>query len=66
MNSPDYFLTFEYRGSSEGNLRGRALRERLERWLLQLDFEEIPRLYQDQNGGAIPTFSWPEQAHPAI
>ena len=30
MNSPDYFLEFEYRGSPEGNIRGRALRERLE------------------------------------
>ncbi len=61
MNSPDYFLEFEYRGSPEGNIRGRALRERLERWLQQLNFEEISRLYQDQNHGAIPTFPWSEQ-----
>ena len=43
MDSPDYFLTFEYRGSPEDNIRGRALRERLGRWLQQLDFEEISR-----------------------
>jgi hypothetical protein len=61
MDSPDYFLTFEYRGSPEDNIRGRALRERLGRWLQQLDFEEISRLYRDQNHGAIPTFSWSEQ-----
>src|SRR5580704_12638654 len=57
MNSPDYFLHFEYRGSPEGNIRGRALRERLERWLQQLDFEEISRLRENQAEGAIPTYS---------
>jgi len=31
------------------------------RWLQQLNFEEISRLYQDQNHGAIPTFPWSEQ-----
>ena len=61
MNSPDYFLHFEYRGSPEGNIRGRALRERLERWLEQLDFEEISRLRENQAEGAIPTYSWSEQ-----
>jgi hypothetical protein len=61
MNSPDYFLHFEYRGSPEGNIRGRALRERLERWLQQLDFEEISRLRENQAEGAIPTYSWSEQ-----
>lgn len=61
MNSPDYFLIFEYRGSPEGNIRGRALRERLERWLQQLNYEEISRLRQEQNDGVIPTYSWSEQ-----
>jgi len=61
MNSPDYFLEFQYRGSPEGNIRGRALRERLEHWLQQLNFEEISRSYQDQNYGAVPTFTWSEQ-----
>lgn len=61
MNSPDYFLEFQYRGSPEGNIRGRSLRERLERWLQQLNFEEISRLYQNQNYGAVPTLTWPEQ-----
>jgi len=61
MNSPDYFLEFQYRGSVEGNIRGRALRERLERWLQELNFEEISRSYQDQSYGAVPTFTWSEQ-----
>ena len=61
MNSPDYFLEFQYRGSSEGNIRGRALRERLERWLQQLSFEDISRSYQVQNYGALPSFTWSEQ-----
>ena len=41
MDSPDYFLEFEYRGSLGGNIRGRVLRERLEGWLRQLNFAEI-------------------------
>jgi hypothetical protein len=53
MDSPDYFLEFQYRGSPEGNIRGRSLRERLERWLRQP--------YQDQNYGAVPTFTLDEQ-----
>lgn len=61
MNSPDYFLEFQYRGSLEGNIRGRTLRERLERWLHQLNFEEISRSYRDQNYGTVPTFTWSEQ-----
>jgi len=61
MNSPDYFLEFQYRGRPEGNIRGRALRERLERWLQQLNFEEISQSYQDQNYGAVPRFTLSEQ-----
>jgi hypothetical protein len=61
MDSPDYFLEFEYRGSAVGNIRGRELRERLEGWLRQLNFVEISRLRQGQEYGAAPTFTWSEQ-----
>src|SRR5712691_5350723 len=61
MDSPDFFLEIQYRGSPQGNLRGRELRERLERWMQQLSHEEISRLYQDQNYDAVPAFNWLEQ-----
>ena len=61
MDSPDFFLEIQYRGSPEGNIRGRALRERLERWLRQLDFDEISRLYQEGSYESIPGFTWAEQ-----
>jgi hypothetical protein len=58
---PDFYLEIQYRGSPEGNIRGRALRERLERWLEQLDYDEISRLYQDRNYQAIPSHTLAEQ-----
>jgi hypothetical protein len=61
MNSPDYFLEFQYRGTVEGNIRGRALRDRLEQWLQELNLEQISRSYHEQNYGVIPTFTWSEQ-----
>jgi hypothetical protein len=61
MDSPDFYLEIQYRGSPEGNVRGRALRERLERWLEQLDYGEISRLYQDRNYEAIPSHTLAEQ-----
>src|SRR5205807_749739 len=61
MNSPDYFLEIEYRGSPTENIRGRMVRERLERWLRELNFEEILRLHHEQRYRELPTFSWPEK-----
>jgi hypothetical protein len=61
MDSPDYFLTIEYRGSPEGNIRGRHLREQLEAWLNGLDFGEVSKLYAAQDFDSIPTFVWTEQ-----
>jgi hypothetical protein len=43
MNSPHYFVGIEYRGTPQGNLRGRVIRERLEQWLQTLDHDEISR-----------------------
>ena len=60
IDSPDYFLSIEYRGSPEGNIRGRHLREQLERWLKNLDFEEVSRLYEAQQYDAVPTLPWSE------
>jgi hypothetical protein len=60
MASPDFFLEIQYRGSPQENVRGRALRQRLESWLEELNFDEISRLYQERNYGAVPTFTWPE------
>lgn len=61
MNSPDYFVSIEYRGSPAGNIRGRNLRERLEEWLNQLDFGEISRATAAQDFDSVPTFPWSEQ-----
>jgi hypothetical protein len=61
MDSPDYFLDVEYRGSPAGNIRGRLVRERLEQWLQQLDFEQISQLYRRQNFEAIPQLAWEDQ-----
>jgi hypothetical protein len=61
MNSPNFFLDIQFRGDPQGNFRGRALRERLERWLEQLDHDEISRLYREHGHDAVPSFTWPEQ-----
>jgi hypothetical protein len=61
MNSPDYFLDVEYRGTPMNNIRGRIIRERLEEWLGHLDFDQISRLYGDQNYDAVPRFAWEEE-----
>jgi hypothetical protein len=50
----------EYRGSPDANVRGRQLRERLENWLRGLDFEEVAKLYEDQDFDSVPTFSFSE------
>lgn len=61
MDSPDYFLHVEYRGSPQGNMRGRLIRERLERWLRDLDHAEITRLYAQQAYDEVPSLSLTEQ-----
>jgi hypothetical protein len=61
IDSPDFYLEIQYRGSPEGNIGGRVLRERLERWLQERDFDEICRSYQDGNYEVIPSFTWAEQ-----
>src|SRR5271165_246212 len=61
MDSPDYFLHVEYRGSPQGNMRGRLIRERLERWLRDLDHAEITRLYAQQAYDDLPSLNWSEQ-----
>jgi hypothetical protein len=61
MDSPDYFLEVQYRGSAEGNIRGRLLRERIEEWLEGLNFDDISRMYQNQEYGGVPTFTWDDQ-----
>ena len=33
MDSPDFFVHVDYRGLPKANIRGRVIRERLERWL---------------------------------
>ncbi len=60
VNSPDYFLTLEYRGSPECNLRGRRLRAQLEDWLRGLNLDEIRNLYENQGFDSVPTFSYEE------
>jgi hypothetical protein len=60
MDSPDYFLSIEYRGSPEGNIRGRLLRKQLEAWLKGLEFEEVSSFYAAQQFDAVPTFPWSE------
>lgn len=61
MNSPDYFVEIEYRGDPQGNIRGRVIRERLERWLGDMDHDEISRLYARGDYGAVPKLSLTEQ-----
>jgi hypothetical protein len=61
INSPDYFLSIEYRGSPDGNIRGRHLREKLEHWLNGLDFDEVSRLTASEDFDAWPTFPWSEK-----
>ena len=61
MNSPDYFLHVEYRGSPQANIRGRLIRERLEHWLRHLDYADISRLYAQQAYDDVPSLSWSEQ-----
>ena len=60
MDSPDYFLNIEYHGYPQENINGRRLRQRLEEWLRNCDFETISQLYREQNYEAIPTFPWSE------
>lgn len=61
MCSPDYFLEIEVRGSPTGNIRGRVIRERLERWLRDLDHAQISRLYEEEAYDSVPTLPWEEQ-----
>jgi hypothetical protein len=61
MESPDFFLHVEYRGSPKDNIRGRPLRERLERWLGQLDVENVAQLYRDRNHAAVPVLTLSQQ-----
>lgn len=61
MDSPDYFVKVEFRGSPTGNIRGRLIRDRLARWLRQLDFAEVSRLYKNRDSEALPEFMWEEQ-----
>jgi hypothetical protein len=61
MCSPDYFLEIEVRGSPTGNIRGRVIRERLERWLGELDHAQISRLYEEGAYDAVPELAWEEQ-----
>lgn len=62
MNSPDYFIEVQYRGTPQDNIRGRIIREHLERWMQCLDLDEIRQLYAKQNYQALPTFTWPEHS----
>jgi hypothetical protein len=61
MESPDFFLEVEFRGSPIGNLRGRVIRERLERWVRSLNHAEIAQMYQDQTYDSVPSLTWSEQ-----
>lgn len=61
MCSPDYFLEIEVRSSPTGNIRGRAIRERLERWLRELDHAQISRLYEQGAYDSVPKLTWEEQ-----
>ena len=61
LDSPDFFLEVQYRGDPAANIRGRAMRERLERWLRSLNHAEIGRLYEERNYGAVPTLTVSEQ-----
>lgn len=61
MNSPDYFLEVEVRGNPQGNIRGRVVRLRLERWLGDLDHAEMSRLYEQRAYDSVPKFAWTEQ-----
>jgi hypothetical protein len=60
MYSPDYFIEIQYRGIPEDNIGGRAVRNKLESWMQELNFEEICRLYQENNYRAVPSLSWTE------
>jgi hypothetical protein len=60
-NCPDFFLSIEYRGSPSGDIRGRRLRHQLERWVSELDYDKISRLYAAQDYAAVPTYSCSEQ-----
>jgi hypothetical protein len=62
INSPDFFLEFQYRGSPDSNIQGRPLRDRLERWLRQLNYDEISRYYENHDYEAIPTLTCTEEA----
>lgn len=61
MDSPDYFLEVQFRGMPQGNIRGRVVREKLERWLRTCDHAEISRLYQQRDYEKVPTLTWTEQ-----
>ncbi len=61
MDSPDFYLEMKYRGTPEGNVRGRNLRERLERWLLTLNYDEIAQMYREQEYSQLPSVTVSEQ-----
>lgn len=60
VSSPDYFLDMKYRGSPEGNLKGRQLRGQLEDWLRSLNFEEIRKVYDDGFFDSMPMYLYEE------
>ena len=60
MDSPDFFVSFEYEGIPKGNIGGRNLRKQLGKWLKGLDYEEVSRLHKEGDLEAIPKFSWSE------
>ena len=61
MCSPDYFLEIEVRGSPTGNIRGRVIRDRLERWLRDLDHAQISHLCEGEAFDSVPKLPWAEQ-----
>jgi len=61
-DSPDFFLEMQYRGNPEGNVRGRALRDKLEEWVRCLNYDEIRRVYDHREYASLPTFNWSEDS----
>ena len=61
LYSPDYFVEIEYRGNPQGNIRGHAMSERVERWLGDLDYTGTACLYARRDYGAVPKLSLSEQ-----
>ncbi len=58
MQTPDYFLELQYRGTCDTSPSIGRVRKALTQWLRSLDFADIDAAYKACNFSVVPTFEW--------